>query len=167
MRFGKVFYVIVLLICLFEIARLWNIVPPQMAAHFDIHGNPNHFVSKAEFFWYQIQTVVILMIVSLLPHVLFLVLPVSLINIPNRAYWLAPERRKETVSRLSSFVALTFGVILLAVQAAFEISAYANLQSPISFNAQLLLRIMLAALIIIGVLLFQLLLSFRLPAANN
>ena len=150
MRYGRVFYVIVLLICLFEIARLWNITPAQMAAHFDIQGNPNRFVPKAEFFWYQIQTMLVMVVVSLLPQILFLFLPVNLINMPNREYWLSPARRGETVGRLSSFAAMMFGVILLAIQAGFEISAYANLQTPILFNAQLMLMIMTASFILNG-----------------
>ena len=167
MRFGRVFYVIVLLICVFEAARLWSITPAQMAAHFDILGNPDRFVPKAEFFWYQIQTMLVVVIVSLLPQILFLVLPVSLINMPNREYWLAPERREGVMDRMSSFAAMMFGIILLTIQAGFEISAYANLRTPILFNARLMLMVMAASFIAIGVLLFQLITSFRLPSSDN
>jgi len=167
MRFGRVFYAIVLLICIFEIARLWNITPAQMAAHFNIQGNPDRFVPKAEFFWFQIQTLLVVIIVSLLPQILFLVLPVNLINMPNREYWLTSERRAGTVDRLSSFASMMFAVILLAVQAGFEISTYANLQRPILFNARLMLAVMTASFIAIGLMLFQLILSFRLPSSND
>ena len=165
MRFGRVFYIIVLLICVFETTRLWNITPAKMAAHFDIQGNPDRFVPKAEFFWYQLQTMLVLVLVSLLPQVLFLVLPANLINMPNREYWRSPERRDETVGRLSSFVAMMFGIILLAIQAGFEISAYANLQTPILFNAKLMLMVMIASFTMIGVMLFQLMFSFRVPSS--
>ena len=167
MRYGRVFYVIVILICVFEIARLWNITPEQMAAHFDIQGNPDRFVSKAEFFWYQIQTILVVAGASLLPQILLLVVPVNLINMPNREYWLSPARRNETVGRLSSFLALMFGVILLAVQAGFEISAYANLRTPILFNAQLMLMVMIVSFVTIGLMLFQLIFSFRLSSSND
>jgi uncharacterized membrane protein len=167
MRYGRVFYVIVFLICIFEIVRLWNITPAQMAAHFDIQGNPDRFVSKAEFFWYQIQTILVVVVVSLLPQILFLVVPVNLINMPNREYWLSSARRGETVGRLSSFAAMLFGVILLAIQAGFEISAYANLRTPILFDAQLMLMVMAMSFIMIGIMLFQLMLSFRPPSSND
>ena len=165
MRFGRVFYVIILLICIFETARLWNITPSQMAAHFDIQGNPDRFVPKAEFFWYQLQTMLVLVLASLLPQVLLLVMPANLINMPNREYWLSPERRDETLGRLSSFTAMMFGIILLAIQAGFEISAYANLQTPILFNVQLMLMVMIASFTMIGMMLFQLISSFRAPAS--
>ena len=167
MRFGRVFYISVLLICAFEIVRLWNSVPAQMAAHFDIMGNPDRFVPKTEFFWFQIQTVLVVIGVSIFPQILFLVIPVNLINMPNREYWLAPERRAETVDRLSSFGALMFGIILLAVQVGFELSAYANLQTPIHFNFQWMLLTMLASFSVIGLLLFQLVVSFRKPAQTE
>ena len=166
MRTGRIFYAIVILICVFEIARLWGIAPSQMAAHFDIQGNPDRFVSRAEFFWYQIQTVLVVIGVSIPLQVIFLVLPANLINMPNREYWLAPERRDETIGRLTSFAAMMFGIILLAVQAGFELSVKANLQTPIVFNAQWMLLTMTVAFIAIGLMLFLLIASFRLPPRN-
>lgn len=47
MRFGRAFYIIVLLICAIKIVRLLNIAPAQMAAHFDVLGNPDRFIPKA------------------------------------------------------------------------------------------------------------------------
>jgi serine/threonine-protein kinase len=167
MRFGRIFYIIVLLICIFEVMRLWSIMPPEMAAHFNVQGNPDRFVPKPEFFGYQIQTLLIVVLVSIPLQLLFLVLPVDLINMPQREYWLAPERRAETVGRLSDFAAMLFGLILLTIQAGFELSAYANLQTPIHFNAQWMLVFMAASFVVIGLMLFQLTVSFRRPASNG
>lgn len=166
MRFGRIFFVLVLAICIFEVARLWTITPAQMAAHFNIEGYPDRFVSKIEFFWDQIQTVGITLLVSLLPQVSFLIIPAGLINMPNREYWLASERLDETRDRLSSFGAIIFGIILLVIQVAFELSAYANLQTPIFFNARLMIPVMVASLIVIGLMLLRLILSFRVTSTN-
>jgi uncharacterized membrane protein len=163
MRFGRIFFIIVILFCIFESMRLWAISPAQMAAHFNIEGNPDSFVPKAQFFWFQIQTILTVIGVSILPQLLFLFLPVSLINMPNREYWLALERRAATLDRLSSFAAMLFGVILLAVHAVFEIAVSANLQQPIIFNAQLMFPIMLGSFIAIGLMLLWLGMSFRQP----
>lgn len=167
MRFGKTFYIIVILICVFEVVRIWNITPQQMAAHFNVQGNPDHFVSKAEFFGFQLQTMLIVVGTSLVPQLLLFILPVSFINMPNRDYWLSPERRDSTVDRLSSFAAAMFGIILLVIQVGFEISAYANLQMPILFNAKLMLMVMIASFVLIGGMLLQLTVSFRLPATKE
>src|SRR5574341_86209 len=163
MRFGRVFYLIVILVCVFEFARLWALAPAQMAAHFELHGNPDRVVCKLQFFWFQAQTLLILIVVSLPAQVLFLLLPAGLINLPHREYWLAPQRRGETVQRLSSFAAMMFGVILLVVQAGFELAVYANLGTPVHFNAGLMIPIMAAAFVVIGLMVFRLVSSFRLP----
>jgi uncharacterized membrane protein len=167
MRFGRIFYIFVLVICGFEMLRIWSIAPNQMAAHFNITGNPDRFVPKAEFFWFQIQTLLMVFLMSIPLQALFLFLPTNLINMPNRDYWLAPERRAKTMDTLSSFGATLFGVILLVVQAAFEISVYANLQTPIFFNARLMSTIMIISLIIIGLMLIQLMVYFRLPKSSR
>lgn len=163
MRFGRLFFILIIMICAVEFMRLWNIAPPEMAAHFDAPGNPDRFVPKTEFFWLQARTLLLLLGVSVLPQILFLVLPVQFINMPNREHWLAPERRDETISRLSSFGALLFGIILLVTQAGFELAVYANLQTPILFNAQWMMGIMLVSFVVLGLLLFQLIVSFRRP----
>jgi uncharacterized membrane protein len=167
MRFGRIFYLIVILICIIETARLWSLSPMQMAAHFNVDGDPDRFVSKAEFFWFEIQTMLVVLGVSLVPQLLFLVLPASLINLPNREYWLMEERRAETLYRLSSFGASLFGIIILTVQAAFEIAAYANLRTPIHFDSQQMLIVMIGSLIGIFGLLAWMIFSFRLPDQMN
>ena len=167
MRYGRIFFVAVLLICLFETARLWSISPDQMAAHFNIQGAPDRFVSKAEFFWFQSQSILVVILVSLPLQVLFRIVPSNMINMPNREYWLAPERRTDTIDRLNSFGSTLFAVILVITQAGFEISVYANLQTPIVFNAGLMFAVMAVSFVLIGLLLIQLVLSFRMPAANK
>ena len=163
MRIGRIFFIGVLLVCLFELAWLWSITPETMAAHFNIQGSPDRFVPKAEFFRFQVQTLLVVILVSLPFQFLFLVMPPGYINMPHREYWLAPERRAGTLGRLNSFGIVLFGIILLDVQAAFEISAYANLKTPIVFNAPLMSAVMAVSLALIIVMLVLLVLSFRLP----
>jgi uncharacterized membrane protein len=163
MRFGRIFFIGVLLLCIFELARLWSLTPDTLAAHFNIQGSPDRFVPKVEFFRFQVQTLLVVILVSLPLQFLFTLLPPDLINMPHRAYWLAPERRAGTLASLNSFGAFLFGVILLAVQAGFEISAYANLKTPIVFNASLMMAIMAASLVLVILMLILLVLSFRLP----
>jgi uncharacterized membrane protein len=167
MRSGRIFYIIVILVCAFEIARLWSVTPAQMAVHFDVQGNPNRFVPKAEFFRDQLETALVVVAIGLAAQIVSQVMPVQLINMPHREYWLSPERRGEVVGRMSSFAGAMFGIILLTVQAAFEISAYANLRTPIVFNARLMSLIMIAAFVVILLLFAWLVLSFRLPSSKE
>ena len=167
MRIGRIFFLIVLLLCAFEMARLWNIMPDQMAAHFNIQGNADRFVPKAEFFRFQLQTMLVVILVSLPLQWMFSVIPPNLINMPNREYWLAPERRAETMGRISDFGSTMFAIILLALQAACDIAAYANLRTPILFNAALMSKVMIVSVVAIVLALIGLIVSFRLPTSVN
>jgi hypothetical protein len=139
MCFGKIFFFSVLLICIFETARLWFLAPAQMASHFNFQGNPDSFMTKAQFFASQVQVSLVVIGLGLVMQVLVLITPVKWINTPNREYWLAPGHQDELVENLSSFGFALFGAILLVVQIGFELSFYANLQKPVHFAAQIML----------------------------
>ncbi len=164
MRYARVFFIIVILLCGFEAVRLWFLSPEVMAAHFNVQGNPDRFVPKIVFFGYQAQTVLIVIALSLVMQVLPMILPVRWINMPNREYWYAPERREATVDRLSSFAAALFALILLGIQAGFELAVSANLQKPIAFAAQIMIPVMIGIFVLSFMLLFWLTGSFRFPS---
>jgi len=163
MRFGKIFFFIMLLLCIFETARLWFLAPAQMASHFNYQGSPDGFMPKMQFFASQVQVALVVIGLGLLMQVLVLVTPVKWINTPNREYWLAPEHRDEMVENLSSFGFALFGAILLVVQVGFELSVYANLQEPVHFAAQIMLPFIAGFIIYSFVLLFLLTRSFFRP----
>ncbi|HEY9152324.1 MAG TPA: DUF1648 domain-containing protein [Anaerolineales bacterium] len=169
MRFGRTFFMIVLLACVFETVRLWTITPAQMASHFDIVGNPDRFTTKAQFFSFEIETMLVVVGMGLVTQVLVQITPVEWINIkmPNREYWLAPEHRDEIMDRISSFAAILFGIVTLGVQAGFELAAYANLHQPIVFNAQIMFMVIAALFISTFLMIFWLMFSFRIPASKS
>jgi uncharacterized membrane protein len=164
MRYARTFFVLVLLFCIFEAVRLWFLAPDVMAAHFNAQGNPDRFVPKLIFFGYQAQTVLVVIILSLVMQVLPMILPVQWVNLPNREYWYSPERRDATVDRLSSFAAALFALILLGIQAAFELAVSANLHEPIVFAAQMMAPVIIGIFVLSFLMLFWLARSFRLPS---
>jgi uncharacterized membrane protein len=164
MRYARIFFIVVLLFCIFEAVRLWFLSPDVMAAHFDMQGNPDRFVPKLVFFGYQARTVLVVIILGLVMQVLPMILPVQWINMPNREYWYSPERRDATVDRLSSFAAALFALILLGIQAAFELAVSANLHEPIVFAAQMMVPVMIGIFVLSFVMLFWLARSFRIPS---
>jgi uncharacterized membrane protein len=166
MRFGKILFFIVLLLCIFETARLWFLSPAQMASHFNFQGNPDGFMPKAQFFVSQLQVTLVVIGLALGLQILVLITPVKWINTPNREYWLAPEHRDEIIENMSSFGFALFGIVLLVVQAGFELSVYANRQQPVHFAAQIMFPVIAGFFILSAILLFQLTRSFRLPPGN-
>jgi uncharacterized membrane protein len=86
-------------------------LPPVVASHFGPGGAANGFMDKNTY------TVLMLALVVGVPALvassaqLVRVLPPQLINLPNRQYWLAPERRAATLEALASLT-LRFAVAL-------------------------------------------------------
>src|SRR5271157_4761410 len=168
MRFGRIFLIIVLLVCIFETVRLWNIAPAQMASHFDITGAPNHFTTKEQFFGFEIETMLVVIGMGVAMQIFVLITPVEWINLkmPNREYWLAPEHRDEIIDRMSSFVAMLFGIVALGVQAGFELAVSANLHQPIHFDAQAMFMVIAGLFVFTSLMLVWLMISFRVPASG-
>ena len=75
-------------------------LPDRVATHFDGSGQPNGWMSRSTHLLFTL--VLGLGIPLFVVAVLFVVrfLPDSIINIPRRDYWLAAERRAETVAWL-------------------------------------------------------------------
>ena len=168
MRFGRIFFIIVLLFCIFETVRLWNITPAQMASHFDIQGEPDRFSSKAQFFSFELETMLVVIGLGVVTQILVLMTPVEWINIkmPNREYWLAPEHRDEIMDRMSSFAAILFGIVALGVQAGFELAVSANLHQPIHFDAQAMFMVIAGLFVATPLMLVWLTISFHVPASG-
>ena len=164
MRIARVLFILIILLCGLETVRLWFLSPDVMAAHFNIHGNPDRFVSKLEFFSFELQTVLMVIAAGIVLQLLPLILPAQWINLRHREYWLSPERRAATLDRLSSFGAALFTIILLVIQAGFELAVFANLQKPIVFGAQIMVAFIAGFIVLSFVMLIWLASSFRLPS---
>ncbi len=165
MRLSRIILLLVILVTIEETVRLWFVTPAVMAAHFNIVGLPDRFVSKAAFFGFQIEIEVITTAVAVVSRILLVILPVEFINMPNRNYWLSPDRRTATVERLGSFLDSLFSVIMLATLAGFELAVAANLRTPIFFDARLM-GLAIAGMTVFAILsLVWLIWSFRIPSS--
>jgi serine/threonine-protein kinase len=87
-------------------------LPPRVASHFNAAGNPDAEMSRE-------SHIALMAAVGMgLPLALVCIfysirwLPTSIVNMPNRQYWLAPERRAETSNRM-----LQFGLWLATLEA--------------------------------------------------
>lgn len=100
-------------------------LPERLASHFSPAGQPNDWMSRTSHVWTMGGLAIGLsaLILGLFYCVRFF--PDSMISLPRRDYWLAPERREETFSFvfragiwLASFEALfLLGIHLLLVAA--------------------------------------------------
>lgn len=95
-----------------QIVYYYPNLPERMASHFNAFGEPDRWMSKSAFMIFEF--VVLLLVIAeftILP-LLIKSLPESLINLPNKDYWLAAERREKTFLILKRFFEI-FSIILL------------------------------------------------------
>jgi uncharacterized membrane protein len=89
-------------LCAFQALRAYRALPPRVASHFGGSGAPNGWMSREAFlaFW---AGVILVTAVSLLAGAYSAErAPESRINLPRKDYWLAPERRRQTLDAISS-----------------------------------------------------------------
>ena len=163
MRTSRIVFIGVLLLLFLESIRLWLISPTVMAIHFNAPGIPDRYAPKVVFFSYQLITVLIITGLAVLMQLLLKFLPIQHINIPNRDFWLSPDRRPVTMNMLGSFLDFLFAATLLVVHAGFEISTYANLQKPVVFSPQWMAPFIIGYFILAIGMLLWLTWEFRFP----
>jgi uncharacterized membrane protein len=102
-------------------------LPPVVASHFDGAGRPNGWSSRVSFFmiYWGISGLMVFAFYGL--PVLLRRLPVSLINVPNREYWLAPERRAESLDALAGQMHWFGNAALILIVITFQLAIRANL----------------------------------------
>lgn len=102
-------------------------LPEVVASHFNASGAPNGWQTKSAFFSVLIGVSVLAAVIGFGIPRLIMLLPPEVINLPNKRYWLAPERRAETMNFLNGYFAW-FGCALFAViLVTFDFAVHANL----------------------------------------
>ena len=136
-------------------ARLYPWLPDRMASHFSGSGVPNGWQPKQDFFVFAGIMVAVCAVLSFLLPRVAAVIPPALINLPNKSYWLASERREETWRVLASYMAWFGCALLFVLLYAISQAIRFNLPGHEPFNS----RGMVAVLA--GFCLFVVLLSVR------
>lgn len=77
-------------------------LPEHMASHFNGAGQPNGWASKAFFFGLTGFVLVLLTACFAILPAWIQRMPPRLINLPNKDYWLAPERREATMASIAA-----------------------------------------------------------------
>jgi uncharacterized membrane protein len=89
-------------------------LPDRLASHFDAAGYPNGWSSKSAYFALQAFILLVATVCFAALPAWLQRAPTRLINLPNKDYWLAPERRAATLARLASTLTW-FGCAALAL----------------------------------------------------
>ncbi len=106
-------------------------LPVVVASHFGPGGLPNGFMPRSAY-------TIIMLVLVVVPPLLLGILPSSLarrggskLNIPNRAHWLAPERREATTAYLSLQGKVFAALVALFLAYAHWLVVKANASAPV------------------------------------
>ena len=117
-----------------QVVHYWPLLPDRMATHFNGAGQPDGWSGKQGFFLIYIVTLIIMVVIFFGIRGLLSRTPDSLISLPKKKYWLAPERRAATLARLSDQL-FWFGLATMGFFVGlFELTFRANLSQETSIS---------------------------------
>src|SRR4029079_8862542 len=104
MTSSRVVFVLLLIVAVALMVVYYPELPERMASHFDGAGRANGWSSKAFFFGVQVFVLLLVTVCfAILPRRIQ-TLPPDKINLPNKSYWLPPERREATMASVVSAI---------------------------------------------------------------
>ena len=111
----------------------YPLLPKVVASHFDLHGIANGWQTKQGFFEALAGTTVLSAFLVFGIPTMIAVMP-SLINLPNKDYWLAPGQRAVSLEFLSGWFAWFGYAVYLVIIVAFDYAMQVNLHSASGAN---------------------------------
>jgi uncharacterized membrane protein len=103
-------------------------LPEIVASHFNGRGAANGWQTKSAFFTVLVGVSVLAAVVGFGIPSIIAALPPQYINLPNKTYWLAPERQEETMEFLTSHFAWFGCALFLLIVLTFDYAIQFNLQ---------------------------------------
>ena len=134
LRVARAVYVLVLAFGYFNCMRIYPKLPQRIAVHFGYDGTPNGWAPKDGLLWTTLIVLAILSVTTMGIPRLVTAVSGDRMNLPHRAYWLAPECRKQTMGFIEA-QGIWFGCgVLLLLYTAFQLAVNANLSPDKRFN---------------------------------
>ena len=144
-----------------QVLHYYPLLPERMASHFDGSGRPDGFQSKEGFVALSAAMLILTVVIFGGLGSVFRRIPTKWFNLPNRDYWLAPERREETLEAISGqmewFGAASLALYLYVIQRVVE----TNLTSGPSLDSGSMFVVLGIYLAFTGVWIARLVRRFR------
>lgn len=136
LRVARAVYALLLAFGYFNWMRIYPRLPQSIAVHFAHDGTPNGWAPKDGLLWMTLIVLAILSVTTMGIPRLIAAVSGDRMNLPRRAYWLAPQRRKQTMGFIEA-QGIWFGcAVLLLLYTAFQLVVDANLSPDKRFNSQ-------------------------------
>ena len=125
-RYPAIIFLSVVIVSITLPMFYYSHLPDTVASHFNINNAADGWMSKKSFLIIQLATTVVLSGMFLLITYFTPKLPNSIINLPNKEYWLNEERREESLKIFQRFIywfgSLTLGFLTLIFQEVYLVN---------------------------------------------
>ncbi|MGA7796649.1 MAG: DUF1648 domain-containing protein [Candidatus Acidiferrales bacterium] len=129
-RIPRVLFFAIVLAAIAQCVHDYPLLPDRLASHFGASGMPNGWMTKSQFFiTFAIVLLPALAVEFWVSHRIANK-PDAKLRLPNKEYWLAPERRAETFAYFDSFFAWYGCAFLFAEVFAMGLAMRANFDTP-------------------------------------
>jgi uncharacterized membrane protein len=143
---NSIFFVLVLVAAM-QSAYYAPQIPEILGSHFGKSGFASAWQTKVAFFATELTIIVMATFVSFgIPRILA-AMPASTINLPNKDFWLSPERREDTFAFLRAQIAWLGCVLLAFLLFVMELVFRANLHTPPQLNTAAFVPALVAFLV--------------------
>jgi uncharacterized membrane protein len=144
-------FVLLMLLGVGQARKFAMTMPPVVATHFGSSGAPNGWQSQTAFFTLELLLLGVCLLVAFGIPFLIAILPLSMINVPNKEFWLAPDRRRPTIaffrSQFAWFGCVFLGFLLIVNELVFA----ANQRHPRQLNSTAFVAAMIAFLLFVAI----------------
>ncbi len=157
------FFLLLVIVSFLQMLYFWPLTPETMASHFDGSGRANGWQTRVFFFvLYGGVLVLLFFTFQILPRQLKR-FPDGLINLPNKGYWLAPERRAATFAVIEKQMILLGNATMMLIIGTMQLVFQANVDRSNRISGETM-WIMLGAYICISIIwTVQFIRKFRKP----
>jgi uncharacterized membrane protein len=128
-RLPRIIFAALVLSAIAQMISSFPRLPERIASHFGPSGAPNGWMSKESFFVIYGVMIVLAAFIEIVPA-RSIRRPSARINLPNKEYWLAPERRAETFGYFEKYFAWYGCAFLLIMVLIMGLAIQANLNPP-------------------------------------
>jgi hypothetical protein len=159
-RLPKLLFLVLAAYAAIDFSHYYSQLPDVVASHFDAHSVANGWQTKSVFLGFFVGAVALASVLAFgVPYIISRA-PTSLINLPYKDYWLAPERRTSTIAFLGRYFAWFGCAALAVVTSSFDYAIRENLHPVAHLDPPAIVYVLAGFLVFTALWLIRLLTYF-------